>query len=163
MFPLEPSRESQPATEMGSGRTKFLQLMGQYGLTEEYYNLPVKYTHLQKLSRSGCEKWKSLPPYLELENIVATDIDMSQKKAEEKRYDFFLQWKVIKGLTATYKWLISALLKIKCRQDAERLCKMLKKSVRQSQLCIHTVTSATSHHAGKNYNEEGLGEAFPYS
>ena len=44
---------------------KFLQLMTQYKLTE------VSDTHLKKFSHSGCKQWKSLPPHLKLEAIVA--------------------------------------------------------------------------------------------
>ena len=126
----------------------FLQLMSQYRLTERQYNKQVSDIHLEKLSRSGCKQWKSLPPHLELETIVAEDIDKRRKEEREKRYEFLLTWKDMEGSGATYGQLITALLKIKCRQDAEKLCEMLKKSA-QSQLAIATI-SATSHHAGKN-------------
>ena len=122
--------------------------MSRYRLTERQYNQQVSDTHLERLSRSGCKQWKSLPPHLELETIVAEDIDKSQKGEREKRHEFLLAWKDMEGSGATYKQLITALLKIKCRQDAEKLCEMLKKSA-QSELAIAT-TSATSHHAGKN-------------
>ena len=111
----------------------FLQLMSQYRLTERQYNKQVSDIHLEKLSRSGCKQWKSLPPYLKLEAIVAEDIDKSQKGEREKRHEFLLTWKEMEGSSATYKQLITALLKIKCRRDAEKLCEMLKKSA-QSQL-----------------------------
>ena len=123
----------------------FFRLMSQYRLTERQYNKQVSDTHLEKLSRSGCKQWKSLPPHLKLETIVAEDIDKRQKEEREKRYEFLLKWKDMEGSSATYGLLITALLKIKCRQDAEKLCEMLKKSA-QSQLPIAT----TSHHAGKN-------------
>ena len=111
----------------------FLHLMGHYGLTEGHYNQTVDDSHLEKLSRSGCKQWKSLPSHLKLETIVAEDIDKSQKEEREKRYDFLLKWKNTEGSAATYAQLISALLKIKCRRDAERLCEMVKKSAPQSQ------------------------------
>ena len=126
----------------------FLQLMSQYRLTERQYSTQVSDIHLEKLSRSGCKQWKSLPAHLELEAIVAEDIDKSQKGEREKRHEFLLTWKEMEGSSATYRQLITALLKIKCRQDAEKLCEMLKKSA-QSQLAIATA-SATSHHAGKS-------------
>ena len=123
---------------------QFLQLMSCYELTEGHYNQQVSDTHLEKLSRSGCKQWKSLPPYLKLETIVAEDIDKSQKGEREKRYDFLLQWKEIEGSSATYRQLIIALLKIKCRQDAEKLCEMLKKPVSKPQL--PTATGGASSH-----------------
>ena len=79
---------------------------------------------------------------------MAEDIDKSQKGEREKRHEFLLTWKDMEGSSATYKQLITALLKIKCRRDAEKLCEMLKKSV-HDQLAIATI-SATSHHAGKH-------------
>ena len=111
----------------------FLQLMGHYRLTERHYNQTVKDSHLEKLSRSGCKQWKSLPSHLKLETIVAEDIDKTQKEEREKRYDFLLKWKNTEGSAATYAQLISALLKIRCRRDAELLCEMVQKSARQSQ------------------------------
>ena len=79
---------------------------------------------------------------------MAEDIDKSQKGERENRHEFLLIWKEMEGSGATYKQLITALLKIKCRQDAEKLCEMLKKSI-HDQLAIAT-TSAASHHAGKH-------------
>ena len=127
----------------------FLQLMRQYTLTERQYNRQVSDTHLEKLSRSGCKQWKSLPPYLKLEGIVAEDIDKSQKGEREKRHDFLLKWKDVEGSDATYGQLITALLKIKGTQDAEKLSEMLKQSVPQSELSTAT-SSTASHCAGKH-------------
>ena len=124
----------------------FLQLMSCYGLTEEHYNQQVSDIHLEKLSRCGCKQWKSLPPYLKVETIVADDIDMSQKREREKRCDFLQQWKEIEGSNATYSVLITALLKTKCRQDAEKLCEMLKKHI-PHQLSIATAGALC--HAGQ--------------
>ena len=74
---------------------------------------------------------------------MAEDIDKSQKGAREKRHDFLLTWKEMEGSSATYSQLITALLKIKCRQDAEKLCEMLKQSVPQSQLPIATASTSS--------------------
>ena len=106
----------------------YLEVIKHYGIDERQCNQQVSDAHLEKISRSGCKQWKSLPPYLELETIVAEDIDKSPANEKSKRYDFLLKWKDMKGFSATYKQLITALLEIKCRQDAERLCEMLKKS-----------------------------------
>lgn len=81
--------------------------------------------HLEKISRSCCEKWKSLPAHLELDTIVASDIDKKQKDEEEKRHDFFKKWKRTKGSAATYGKLISALEKIDCKDDAEKVHKIM--------------------------------------
>jgi hypothetical protein len=73
-------------------------------------------------------EWKSLPPHLKLETIVAEDVDKKPVTEKEKRYDFLLKWKEIKGAQATYKQLLGALLKIRCTQDSEKVCEMLKES-----------------------------------
>ena len=77
---------------------------------------------------------------------MAEDIDKSQKGEREKRHDFLLKWKDVEGSDATYGQLITALLKIKCKQDAEKLSGMLKQSVSQST----ATASTTSHCAGKH-------------
>ena len=106
-----------------------LELVDQYGLSEADTSQQASDSDLELISRSCCEQWKSLPPYLGMETIVANDIDKSQKAPQEKRHDFFQKWKEIKGSNATYKVLISALLKMKCGQDAEKVCQILKKSI----------------------------------
>ena len=126
----------------------FHRLMNHYGLTEEHYDQQVRDIHLEELSRSGCKQWKSLPPHLEVETIVAEDIDNSREDPGTKRYMFLLTWKDRKGFDATYRQLINALLKVGCRQDAEKLCEMLKKYVTQPQLPTATA-GASSHHAGQ--------------
>ena len=85
--------------------------------------------HVEEISTSSCEKWRSLPPYLEMETIVAKDIDRDHPGGNEceKRCSFLKKWKSLRGLKATYRSLISALLKVKCREEAEYVCKLLKK------------------------------------
>ena len=113
-----------------------------YELTDRELERQVSDSHLEVISRSYCKQWKSLPPHLQLDRIVADDIDKSQKEDRVKRHEFLLQWKDIKGSHATYKQLLAALLKTKCRQDAESVCKMLKESL---SLCAEPlVASATS-------------------
>ena len=145
--------------EEGLGPT-FLQLISQYGLTEGQCNEQVSDIHLEELSRSGCKQWKSLPSHLKLEANVAEDIDKTQKKEGEKRNEFLLAWKETRGSSATYRQLITALLKIKCRLDAEKLCEklceMLKKSIEPPQSGQAT-PSATTHHAGKYQMLQGIG------
>ena len=80
---------------------------------------------------------------------MAEDIDKSQKGEREKRHDFLLKWKDEEGSDATYGQLITALLKIKGTQDAEKLSEMLKQSVPQSELSTAT-SSTASHCAGKH-------------
>ncbi len=57
---------------------------------------------------------------------MADDIDYGQRSEREKRQSFFKEWKQRKGSNATYKALVSALLKINHRDDAEYLCRLLQ-------------------------------------
>ena len=85
-------------------------------------NKQVSDAHLEDISRSCCSGWRSLPSRLEMRKIVVEDIDRLQGLSEEeKRLYFFKQWKSEKGSEATYKKLIDALVKIKCREDAEKV------------------------------------------
>ena len=100
-------------------------LLEQYQLKEEDVSKQVTDLHINEISRSHCKKWKSLPTYLEMEAIVASDIEKKPIEEEEKRNNFFSKWKEEKGSEATYKALIGALWKMRCREDAESICKLL--------------------------------------
>ena len=117
----------------------------QYGLADGYGDQPVTDKHLEIISRSCCKEWKSLPAHLELEDIVAEDIDKSQKGEREKRHDFLRKWRSMKGSKATYKQLITALLKIKCKDEAEKVQEILK-ALQPQQPTQDSVTSASAIH-----------------
>ena len=107
----------------------FRELMEHFKLAEKDYDKQVGDSHLECISRSHCEHWKRLPAHLGVDPIVAKDIDSGQGDEAAKRHNFFSTWKEKKGSGATYKQLITALLKVDCRQDAESVCEMLKDSV----------------------------------
>ena len=97
------------------------------GLTEEEVSKKITDEHIEVISRSLCSQWKSLPAHLGLATIVVDDIDKSNVMDEREKRDKFLRtWKKEKGSEATYKKLIDGLLTIKCREDAEAVCKLLK-------------------------------------
>ena len=100
----------------------FVKLMARYELTEEDCKGEVSDTDIVKIASSLRGKWESkLPPLLEMET---TDIGTPV----EDKIAFFEEWKQQQGFDATYKSLISALLQVKCRQDAESVCKILKET-----------------------------------
>ena len=105
---------------------EFSELLKQHMLKESDCTKQVSDAHLQSISDSSCEDWRKLPAHLELETIVVKDVDKSEKSDDVKRYEFFLKWKKMKGFGATYKQLITVLLSIKCVQDAEKVCEVLK-------------------------------------
>ncbi len=103
-------------------------LLDNYELTDEECCMQVSDIHLDQFSSNCCsnKEWTFLPPYLEVEGTVVADINHENLSGKEKRLCFFKQWKQIKGSDATYRALISALLQINRRSDAEYLCNLLQ-------------------------------------
>ena len=107
--------------------SSFKSFLDNQHLTEEDCDKQITDEYIEVISRTLCDKWRSLPPHIELDPIVIKDIDRCQIEDEEKRSKFFTTWKEKQGSRATFKRLITALLKIECIQDAESVCKLLKK------------------------------------
>ena len=102
-------------------------MMEHFKLSEADFNCQVSDYHIEKISDNFCEKWSSLPPYMDMKAIVASDIHKDHQGEErKKRCSFLKKWKKMKGLKATYKSLIHALLEVECREEAEGVCKLLK-------------------------------------
>ena len=115
-------------------------------LTVQDYETQITDSHVERISRSYCKRWKLLPPYLKMETIVAEDIDCKQAHEGEKRYEFIKTWKQEKGSKATYLSLISALLQIDCKDDAGNVCKLLYDEKRI--LATSTVSTQTAPGSG---------------
>ena len=97
-------------------------LIKQCGLTEADCNKEMKKAHLEKICRSFCSQWRLLTPHLGTTEMSKNEQDCSE---EQQKRSFFLQWKETMGPGATYKKLVGSLLEVGCREDAERVCKML--------------------------------------
>lgn len=106
-------------------------LMEGYQLFDDDHNKQVSDSHVEELTRTHCGKWRYLPPHLGLDNTMKDDIDREYGSEREKRYNFFIEWKERKGADATYKSLISGLLKSGCRSDAEYVCQLMKQGKQQ--------------------------------
>ena len=129
-------------------------LMQHYQLQEEDCIKEISDAHLQKMSQSHCRKWRSLPPYLKMDGIIADDIDRALKEEDEKRFAFFKRWKEMRGSDANYRELIYALLEISCRHDAESACELLQKSL--PVLAMKSVSSATPSLHGEDHEASEL-------
>ena len=105
-------------------------LIERYGLSEEMCRCKISDAHLGDISLSYCSRWRDLPSRLDIKKIVVDDLDKNPILVDEdmKRSSFFSKWKEAKGSGATYRALISALLQIKCVEDAEGVCELLKNS-----------------------------------
>lgn len=112
--------------------SEFSSMLSHYKLREEDCEKLVTHKHLGMISLKCCQKWKLLASQLELENNVVDDIDHKTCNEEEKRHDFLKEWRQRKGREATYKKLILALLEYDQRQDAEKVCKILRESIQAS-------------------------------
>ena len=117
-----------------------------FELSETDINQQISDCDVEEISNSFCEKWRSLPPYLEMETIVAKDIDRDHSGCDEceKRCSLLKKWKKLKGQKATYKCLISALLRMKCRDEAEGVCRLLKKHNISALSCGNSQTADSS-------------------
>jgi hypothetical protein len=102
------------------------ELLKYFHLSEKVSSQQVSDIHIKEISQAYCGKWRQLPPYLGVKTIDAKDIDRGPGDEEEKRSNFLNKWKDVKGLNATYKVLIGALLDTRCRNDAEGVCKILQ-------------------------------------
>lgn len=81
--------------------------------------------HLEQIATSLLGEWRSLPPHLELSEIVVGDIERNYSDEPGRRRSFLQLWRQRHGSRATYRKLIHALLTIECRQDAESVCRLL--------------------------------------
>ena len=121
-------------------------LLAHYNLQEEDICQQISDGHIQNLALSKCTKWRSLPAYLGLHSSVVDDINRNLTAIDEgeKRKMFLSTWKKDKGIDATYKSLICAMLEVRCREEAEGLMELLGDSVRngtsESKSCSCWVT-----------------------
>ena len=60
-------------------------MMECFKLSEADFNRQVSDSDIEEISNSFCEKWSSLPPYLEMEAIVARDIHRDHQVRNVKR------------------------------------------------------------------------------
>ena len=99
-------------------------LIKECGLTEADCNKEVKKSHLEKICRSFCSRWRLLPPLLGVEPAVMEKLQRENSEDSQKRA-FFLRWKELQGAGASYRRLVGALWEAGCMEDAEKVCKLL--------------------------------------
>lgn len=112
--------------------------MEYYHLKDEDCNHKISDRDIDEISRYYCSKWRSLPSHLEMKSIDASDVAHGPGDEQEKRRTFLLKWKDMKGSAATYKQLISALLEIHCRDEAEGVCKLIQQTASSHTASIYT-------------------------
>ena len=117
-------------------------LLEEYKLKKKDVNKQISAIHLDKISHYCCSQWRRLPAYLEMDRIVKDDVDrLSTNEEAEKRSSFFSKWGDEKGSEATYEKIINALLEMKCKKDAEKVCKLIRPASK-----LHRSPQPTSDH-----------------
>ena len=105
-------------------------IVDHYKLTEDHISQQISDAHLDEVAQF-CLDWRKLTSHLKMQTSIVADIERDHVKQEERRCEFFRTWKQQNGFDATYKILIGALLERERRDDAERVCKLLKTSLTQ--------------------------------
>ena len=119
--------ESQSQCEV-----EVVRLIKKYELSESSCNKMITDVHLDKISRRcsfGGGARKSLAIHLGLGKNIAEDINRGPGNEWEKRSALFDEWIRIKGSEATYTRLVTALLTIQHKQDAEEVLRLLQRSI----------------------------------
>jgi hypothetical protein len=104
-------------------------LMAKFKLTQECCSQQITEEHIYDISFVRGVEWKYLSHLKLSRQKLVHDIERKTGVNEdEKRHDYFSQWRDEKGSEATYGVLIEALLKAKSKLDAEYVCKLLQPS-----------------------------------
>ena len=102
-------------------------LLAKAGLPRHAGNKKVSDVHILDLSMKHCKKWRSLPAFLDMDQISVSDLQYAMGSESDKRKLFLEKWQQEKGSDATYRVLMAALLSVQCRDEAEYICNVLLK------------------------------------
>jgi hypothetical protein len=106
-------------------------LMKTHDLSEDYCTKEISDVHASSLCLllHRCSEWQLMVPILGMKEDEVSDTEHALLSEDERRQNFILKWRKKHGCEATFKALINALIKIECHEDAEEVCKFLKKSI----------------------------------
>lgn len=101
-------------------------LLTKFELSEKDCGIKVSKKDLDRVA-NNCEfPYERLAPYLDVKQV--SDIEREGKSEPGRRTALLERWNQMKGSDATYRALITALLDIEHRNDAEKICKWLRTS-----------------------------------
>ncbi len=122
-FALRAQDEAHP-TRSGPPPSKFPRiapdLVRLCGLSDEDLNKEITKSHDSLL------EWRLLAPILKLTHLDVEDIERDTRGEELNKNKFLSVWKQKQCVYATYRALVVALCKIERREDAMRVCEVLK-------------------------------------
>ena len=109
-------------------------MVEQYGLKLEEITEVVTDAHLNDFTQDCGKNWEVMPVCLDLKTSVVCDVKQDSHIIGErsKRQAFFAEWKTRKESDATYEKLVDGLLENGDRADADAVCQMLLKSLRDA-------------------------------
>ena len=110
-------------------------LMAQYGISDAACDATVTELHMMEIIKKYGSRWKEMYMYLDIDKITVSDLKYAPGDEEDKRQCFFGIWKQQKGNDATYRALLTALLGVTSRDDAECVCKLMQGQVLSAAQC----------------------------
>ena len=116
-------------------------VLTQYELTEDDCMKKITDKDLDSICNTCSFPYGRMAPHLKVEQACAEDIkqDTNLRSESDRRSSLLKKWKQSKGSEATYKALLSALLGIERREDAEVICKLLKDSKSATPASTHRI------------------------
>ena len=105
------------------GKMSISELVGHCQLREDGLDLEVTNDRFHEICRS-LSQWRRLAPILNVTEAVE-DLENDRGNEEMKKNAFLTVWKQKYAMTATYRKLIEALLRIERAEDARKICQLL--------------------------------------
>ena len=100
------------------------ELQQRYNLRSEDLDKPCSYQHT--LDIATFVSWKVVGPRLgRIEQRDMDDISLDKYNEQEKRENLLELWVERNGSNATYNAIITVMLEVKKRSEAEKVCKLL--------------------------------------
>ena len=108
----------------GRAAVTLSEIVAEVGISLEDLDTKVSDKHLLKVSLFLAE-WRTVAPYLGLDDVDVEDIEQDGKKEADKRHKTLQRWKSKFAFKATYKKLAEAFLTIGKAHEAEKVCRLL--------------------------------------
>ncbi len=130
-------------------------------LSDEDLNKEITRDIFHEIGPSLLE-WRLLAPILKLTHLDVEDIERDTRGEELKRSEFLSVWKRKQCVYATYRALVVALCKIERREDAMRVCEVLKGELYISTTCtsLRLATLVTLVHSAGRVSFGGAARTF---
>ena len=99
-------------------------IVAEVGITLKDLDVKISNENLLKVPLFLLE-WRTVAPYLGLDEVDVEDIERDGKKEADKRLKMLQCWKSKFAFRATYEKLAKAFLTVGRADDAEKVCRLL--------------------------------------